>query len=215
MLFNPLLPLSAQPVFIQPENGRILATNTQPNSPKSQPKQSPKWQQLINQSKPIPLSVAVGAEGLPLTLLKKALVTWEVGTQHRVQFQLLEDAAPKAMQSADILLLWAEETALPQQEAHPSAHNTGRAWLHVKAINQSPVIVGSTIELVHYPTIDAYLSPLQQTNRLYTTLLHELGHALGLNHAKNTTSVMHPFGWKNTELTAEDSGLIFQLYGTT
>ena len=81
-------------------------------------------------------------------------------------------------------------------------------------VNHQPLIIGSTIELEQAPLIDAYISNHQQVARLYTTILHEVGHALGLKHALKSKSVMHPKGWRNTELTPEDTGLFFQLYGT-
>lgn len=208
MLLNPLFSALPKPLNPRQEKGSVVVTPNQPtNKPVGLP---PQWQQLTNKNRLLPLTVAVQAKGLSIALVQKALQAWEVGTNHQVQFTLLTTPTPEASQSADILILWAE--TLLQQAGHQTAYNTGKAWLHVKAIKDSPVIVGSTIELAKNPIIDAYISTQQQTSRLYTTILHELGHALGLKHAQQHISVMHPLGWQNTQLTPEDVGLFFQLY---
>jgi hypothetical protein len=171
----------------------------------------PKWIQLNPLSpQKRPLSVAIEADGLPYTVVQKALTTWEQGTQYAVQFQLLN----KKMSThySDILFYWATETNVIQADkTHP--HSTGKAWLHVKPMQEQPIIIGSTIELTKNPSIDNYLSKEQQAQRLYTTILHEIGHALGLKHAKSNTSIMHPMGWRNTQLTTEDILLFQVLYG--
>ena len=209
MLLNPLFSALPNPLKPRHEKGAVVAMPNQPtNKPVGLP---PQWQHLTNKHQLLPLTVAVQAEGLSIALVQKALQAWDEGTNHKVQFTLLANPTPKATQSADILILWAE--TLLQQAGHQTAYNTGKAWLHVKAIKDSPVIVGSTIELAKTPIIDAYISTQQQTSRLYSTILHELGHALGLKHAQQPTSVMHPLGWQNTEFTPEDVGLFFQLYG--
>jgi predicted Zn-dependent protease len=209
MLLNPLFSALPKPLNPRQEKGAVVVMPNQPqNKPVDLP---PKWQPLTNKHQLLPLTVAVQAEGLSIVLVQKALLAWEESTNRQVQFTLLTNPSPEASQSANILILWAEE--LLQQAGHQTAYNTGKAWLHVKAVNNQPLIVGSTIELAKTPIIDAYINTQQQTNRLYTTILHELGHALGLKHAQQPTSVMHPLGWQNTQLTPEDVGLFFQLYG--
>jgi hypothetical protein len=209
MLLNPLFSALPKPLNPRQEKGSVVVM---PNQPTNKPVGlSPQWQQLTNKNKLLPLTVAVQADGLSIALVQKALQAWEVGTNLQVQFTLLANPTPEATQSADILMLWAD--TLLQQAVHQTAYNTGKAWLHVKAVNNQPIIVGSTIELAKTPIIDAYINTQQQANRLYTTILHELGHALGLKHAQQSTSVMHPLGWQNTQLTPDDVGLFFQLYG--
>ncbi len=193
----------------EPSKHPAVARYASAHQPKNVPKEIPKWASFAT-----PLSVALQAKGLPIQLLQKALSAWEKGSDQQVHFTLLEKPTVAAVQSADILILWAETLLSSSQQEASEGCVSGKAWLHVKAVKGSPVIVGSTIELAQTPTIDAYLSKQAQQDRLYSTLIHELGHALGLKHAQQANSVMHATGWKNTQLTLEDRGLFHQLYGS-
>jgi hypothetical protein len=202
--FSSSIPLPT--ALLRQKSGSIIAQQSPfLNQAVRLPEQPPQWKQVRMKDKQSPLTVALQAEGLPKAVLQNALSAWEKATEGQVNFHLLQKATPAIAQRADILILWANETLAKTTTA-------GKAWLHIKTLNASPLIVGSTIELVKAPLIDAYISTHQQKDRLYTTLLHELGHALGLNHAQNAASVMHPAGWKNRHLTSEDSNLFFQLY---
>jgi predicted Zn-dependent protease len=72
--------------------------------------------------------------------------------------------------------------------------------------------VASQISLIENPVIDQHLSREQQVWRLRSTLLHELGHALGLEHSLCPEHVMYFRGWRNTYLSSGDALAIQKLY---
>ena len=155
--------------------------------------------------------MGIAALNLPVWLVQQALTAWETATQQGVTFKLV--LSEHLVSRCDIVFYWSNQPLANTPENH-HPHSTGQAWLRVKPIQNKPIIIGSTIELVEHPTIDTYLQKTQQEQRLYTTLLHEIGHALGLNHGKQRNSIMHPTGWRNTVLSTEDVALFKALYPT-
>jgi Matrixin len=75
-----------------------------------------------------------------------------------------------------------------------------------------PCIRQARMTLVERPLIDQELGITAQKNRLEATVLHELGHALGLNHVQPVDAVMHRQGWRNTRLTVTDVSALKRLY---
>lgn len=73
-------------------------------------------------------------------------------------------------------------------------------------------LIHSHIQLVAQPLIDTRLTEAQQTQRLTATLLHELGHALGLEHHPKPSSVMYYRGWASTLLSNDDTQALMALY---
>jgi predicted Zn-dependent protease len=66
--------------------------------------------------------------------------------------------------------------------------------------------------LLTEPVIDRHLLKPQIQDRLYTTALHEVGHALGLEHSTQAKDVMHHQGWRNKHLTPNDVSRLSTLY---
>ncbi len=136
------------------------------------------------------------AEWGPIIL--QACREWESSSMGLVQ--LLSSVRSE---SADIRIEWAE-TAI-----------TGRDFEvgHTKCDVKYPGwITQATVTLLIQPEIDKHLSEAACNQRLYTTVLHELGHALGLEHSKNAKDIMYHQGWRNRHLTANDIERLQQLY---
>jgi hypothetical protein len=77
---------------------------------------------------------------------------------------------------------------------------------------QDRLILQATITLLPEPAIDQRLSIEGRKQRMYSTLLHELGHALGMEHTESERDVMHHRGWRNTHLSDNDAYQLKTLY---
>lgn len=124
---------------------------------------------------------------------------WEAASQGLVRFQLVELTA----ESPDILIEWRQETVLGRdfEVGHTKREVNGKHITH------------ATITLIVNPLIDGHLSPQRQRQRLYATLLHETGHALGLEHSESKQDVMHHRGWQRPYLSQGDIQRIQHHYG--
>jgi predicted Zn-dependent protease len=83
---------------------------------------------------------------------------------------------------------------------------------HTDRVIQGAWIQQCTITLMSQPRIDEHLNLLQRQQRLATTILHELGHALGLEHSENKQDVMYFRGWRHSVLSENDIHRIRELY---
>jgi predicted Zn-dependent protease len=130
-----------------------------------------------------------------------AIKQWETASQGLVQFHFLDNHIHQREQ-ADILITWSGETVQGRdyEVGHTNRDVHGALIRHV------------TITLITQPRIDAHLSPQHRKQRLYTTVLHEAGHALGLEHSELETDVMHHRGWQRSQLSNNDVQRLKTLY---
>jgi predicted Zn-dependent protease len=106
------------------------------------------------------------------------------------------------------------EINITWQEIPPAEKPKACGWT-VRQIGTEPQrleIKAVSITLIKFPRIDRALSPVQQQQRLAATVLHELGHALGLDHVQSAAAVMHYQGWQNTRLSDVDINALNRLY---
>ena len=74
-------------------------------------------------------------------------------------------------------------------------------------------ITSAHISIVHTPAVAAKMDDKQKHMLLHATILHELGHALGLDHSQHKHSAMHANATTITQLSDEDTENILALYG--
>lgn len=105
-----------------------------------------------------------------------------------------------------IVITWKKSPTLERP------NDLGHCDCHVETIATKAHITHAHIQLVQHPLIDEQLSHEQQQQRLFATLLHEIGHALGLQHLDHPNSVMYYRGWRSTVLSVADKQALGQLY---
>jgi hypothetical protein len=137
-------------------------------------------------------------------LLQQVLQEWSEASQNRLHFLAPVALPPTAEQpQTGICITWQPE---------PPHHLPFQLGLAKNTLNEAGYIVASHIALIENPAIDQQLSKEQQLWRLRSTLLHELGHALGLEHSACPEHVMYFRGWRNTYLAPGDAAALQRLY---
>ncbi|WP_303674105.1 matrixin family metalloprotease [Vampirovibrio chlorellavorus] len=146
-----------------------------------------------------PVSVNQGFPSPPS--LFAALRQWETVTDGLIRFRLM-DINTETAEQAHIAFGWAQETTKGRD------YEVGHANREV----QGSRIRRVTITLIQDPLIDGHLSIAQRQSRLLATVLHETGHALGLEHSENSQDVMFYRGWRREQLSHGDIRRIRELY---
>jgi len=145
------------------------------------------------------------SEAMPLRVFypegldwSQILDQWVLGSRKQVSFVTVQDPT-----TADIVFSWTD-----------SAVN-GRPFEvgHTKnAVNDQGVITKAEIQMLREPLIDKQLAGLERKMRLQATVLHEIGHALGLEHGEHAQDAMYFRGWQNAYLSEHDCQRIQGLY---
>lgn len=131
-------------------------------------------------------------------IILQAARDWEASCAGLIQF--IPVVRPD---EADISVKWSQATVSGRD--YEVGHTD-------RTIRPPQWIVQARITLMVQPEIDKHLTLEQIEKRLYTTALHELGHALGLEHSQYEKDVMHHRGWQNPCLSANDIQRLNSLY---
>jgi hypothetical protein len=134
-------------------------------------------------------------------LLFATLRQWEVASKGQIRFRLM-DPVTERMEDADIFFQWSRETVKGRD------YEVGHANREV----QGQRIQKVTITLILEPLIDGYLTREKRRSRLLATVLHETGHALGLEHSESNQDVMYYRGWRQELLSPQDAQRLVDLY---
>jgi hypothetical protein len=141
----------------------------------------------------------------PPDAFEKALLAWQKASNGAIQFKRLTQ---QTTDGDGIFITWSDETN-PQRP-----YEVGRTVNQTHLKEGHPFIYRSELVLQRNPRINQHLAVDAQEIQLYATFLHEIGHALGLEHTQNPHSVMFHRSLQNHQFTTEDLAQLHRLYRT-
>lgn len=134
-------------------------------------------------------------------LMFATLRQWEIASEGLIRFRLM-DKVTESQDTADIVFKWSRETVKGRD------YEVGHANRQV----QGQRIRRVEITLIEEPLIDGHLTLDKRRSRLLATVLHEVGHALGLEHSESSQDVMYHRGWQRNTLSQSDIHRLQELY---
>lgn len=129
-------------------------------------------------------------------MMRHAFEEWQRVTNNRIRFYFVSD--PK-ISKMDVYFVDKVNT---RNMAHLS-----RA-LGVAESRKAKRIHHVNIEIATYTQNGRPLSK----DEIYTVMLHEIGHGLGLGHSKNRNSIMYPQAYTHLEIIQEDLNNLKRIY---
>lgn len=128
-------------------------------------------------------------------IVKDALTEWQHALDNRLIFIFLNDPS-----QADVVVNW-WNTATPEVEKGASGLNSYQTW--GKYLAKNDVFIS-----LHSRTGEAW-----DSNVLYATALHELGHMIGIReHSNNPADIMYPSTTQQIHLSQRDINTMKMIY---
>ncbi len=129
------------------------------------------------------------------TMMKHSLEEWTRKTNHEIIFYYVDK--PK---KADIEVQFVEKI--------PKTKNTDRAIGLTRTRYTNKYIVKSIIYIADKGPKNEILG----NDTVYTVMLHEVGHAIGLAHSQDKLSIMHAIEDDKQEISQDDLNKLQELY---